>query len=92
MTSIFFAAGLGLGFVLGIAVGLLCWILATKVSEAKYKNQILSLRQAQGQQRQQLEQTVKEMTHNFGNGPALSERHKQVLTEELAAVVTKGRR
>jgi hypothetical protein len=83
---------MGLGFVLGIAVGLICWILAVKLSEAKYKNTILTLKQAAGTQRQQLEQTIKEMTNTFGNGPAMSERHKQVLTEELAAVVTKGRR
>ena len=89
MPSIFFSAGLGLGFVIGIAVGLGCWYLATRAAEAKYKTRITQLQQSHAVQRQALEQKVQNWIAVNGAGTNLSERHKKVLHEELSAVLTK---
>lgn len=87
--SIFFSAGLGIGFIVGISLGLACWFLATKAAEVKYKGKITQLQQSAAVQRQNLDERIKQITLAYGNGA--SERHKEILSEELSSVL-KGRK
>lgn len=89
MSSVFFCSGLGLGFIVGVTIALGCWYLATRAAESKYKARITQLQQSHAVQRQGLEDKVREMIAIHGNGTNLSERHKQVLHEELSSVLTK---
>lgn len=87
MTSAFFSAGLGIGFIVGIATALICWLLATRTAEAKYKGRITQLQQSQALQMQNVQEKVKALIAANGNGTNLSEKHKQVMQEELSSVL-----
>ena len=90
--SIFFSCGLAVGFVAGATIwGLASWI-ARKKAEHVYKEQLIRLQKEGIIRKQEMEDVKKKMLETYGGGPALSERHKAVLEEELGNVITRRNR
>lgn len=87
--AIFFASGLGLGFALGCISWAGIYTLAKKVAESKYKADVLRMQQEGILTKRHLEEVKKKVVDIYG--PNLTERHKEVLSEELASVLTKPR-
>ena len=84
--------GLGsffIGFTLGAAVwGISSWI-ARKRAEAGFQSQLLRMKQEGIIRQQKMEEARREMIERTGGGAAMTERHKQVMEEELQSVLPK---
>lgn len=89
--AVFFCCGLGLGVIIGASLTAGIWVAAKRIAEAKFRNDLLRLKQEGLVRNNELEEIKKKMTLIYGSGPQLSERHKQILDEELSSVL-KGQR
>lgn len=91
MPSIFFCCGLGLGLIIGAALTGGIWIAAKRIAEAKFLADLKRLKQEGLVRNNELEEIKKKMSLAYGSGPQLSERHKQILDEELSSILTRRR-
>ena len=84
--------GLGsffIGFILGaLTWGLSSWI-AKRKAEVHFQSQLMRLKEEGILKQRKMEEIRREIEARTGGGPAMTERHKQVLDEELQSVLTK---